>query len=214
MFGRKKKYLFASIVDRIKQSVVSWSSRQLSPAGKLTLLKSVLYAIPTFSMSCFLLPVSLCKRIQSVLTHFWWDDIDSKKKICWISWDDLTKPESMGGLVFRDIQHFNKALLGKLAWKLLTKPDCLLSRILLGKYCHPNSFLRITFNACASHGWRGISEGINVILQHLGKVIGNGNSIKLWHDPWLSVSTSAAALGPVTVDDNDLMFSDIMTRET
>uniref|UniRef100_A0A0D3CT93 Reverse transcriptase zinc-binding domain-containing protein n=1 Tax=Brassica oleracea var. oleracea TaxID=109376 RepID=A0A0D3CT93_BRAOL len=41
----------------------------------------------------------------------------------------------------------------------------------------------------ASHDWRGIIEGRKIILQHLGKVIGNGNSTKLWHAPWLSAST-------------------------
>lgn len=196
LFGRKKKDVFASIVDRIKQRAVSWSSRQLSPAGKLTLLKSVLSAIPTFSMSCFLLPVSLCKKIQLVLTRFWWTGSDQQQKICWISWDELTKPKSMGGLGFREIQDFNKALLEKLAWKILTKPDCLLSRILLGKYCQADSFLRISCSSSASHGWRGIIESRNVILLHLGKVIGNGNSTKLCHEPWLSVSTPMCASGP------------------
>lgn len=214
LFGRKKRDLFASIIDRIKQRAVSWSSRQLSPAGKLTMLKSVLTAIPTFSMTCFLLPVSLCKRIQSVLTRFWWDDSDSTRKISWVSWETLTKPKSMGGLGLRDIQHFNKALLGKLAWKILTKPNCLLSRMLIGKYCQSDSFLRVTCSSSASHGWRGIIEGRNVIIQLLGKIIGNGNSTKLWHEPWLSVSTPTSMMGPITMDEKDLMVSDIMTRET
>ena len=165
-------------------------------------------------MSCFLRPVSLCKKIQSVLTRFWWDGSDSRKKICWISWENLTKPKSLGGLGFRDIQDFNKALLGKLAWKLLTKQDCLLSRILLGKYCHADSFLRVPCSSSASHGWRGITAGRDVIIQHLGKMIGNGNSTKLWHEPWLSVSTPTSISGPVTIDEKDLKVSDIMTRET
>lgn len=65
-FGRRKIDLFTSIVDRIRQKAVSWSTERLSRAGKLTMLKSVLSAIPTYSMSCFLLPVSMCKRIQLV----------------------------------------------------------------------------------------------------------------------------------------------------
>ena len=104
--------------------------------------------------------------------------------------------------------------MGKLTWKLLTKPDCLLSRILIGKYCQADSFLRISYSSSASHDWRGIIEGRNIVLQHLGKVIGNGNSTKLWHAPWLSASTPTSASGPVTIDDKDLMVSDIMTRET
>lgn len=103
--------------------------------------------------------------------------------------------------------------MGKLTWKLLTKPDCLLSRILVGKYCQIDSFFRISYSSSASHDWRGIIEGRHIILQHLGKVIGNGNSTKLWHAPWLSASTPTSAIGHVTIDDKDLMVSDIMTRE-
>lgn len=73
-FGRRKRDLFTSVVDKIRQRAASRSTRFLSKAGKLTMLKSVLTAIPTYPMSCFELPASLCKRIQSVLTRYWWDD--------------------------------------------------------------------------------------------------------------------------------------------
>lgn len=78
--GRRKKDLFTSIVDSIRQKAASWSSRQLSSASKLVLLKSVLSAKPTFSMMCFQLPKSLTKRIQSELTRFWWDSNSETKK--------------------------------------------------------------------------------------------------------------------------------------
>lgn len=81
LFGWKKKDLFASIVNRIKQRAVCWSSRQLSGAGKLTLLKYVLTSIPTYPMTCFFFPASLCRKIQSVLTQFWWDGNDKAEDL-------------------------------------------------------------------------------------------------------------------------------------
>lgn len=80
-FGRRKKDMFTSIVDQIRQKAASWSSKQLSAAGKLVLLKSILAAKPSFSMTCFKLPKSLTKRIQSALTRFWWDANPEKKKM-------------------------------------------------------------------------------------------------------------------------------------
>ncbi|XP_056843105.1 uncharacterized protein LOC130495678 [Raphanus sativus] len=151
LFGRKKKDLFASIVDRIKQRAVCWSSKQLSAAGKLTLLKSILTAIPTFSMTCFLLPVGLCKKIQSILTRFFWDGNDSKRKICWISWDNLTKPKSMGVLGFRDIQHFNKALLDSYGW--------LLNRS--GEYSSKSGYLALHLTETNAAGTAHIPDDFN-----------------------------------------------------
>lgn len=89
-FGRKKRDIFASIVDKIRQRAHSWSSRFLSGAGKSVLLKAILTALSIYAMSCFKLPASLCKQIQSIFTHFWWDDKPDKKKMCWVAWDSLT----------------------------------------------------------------------------------------------------------------------------
>lgn len=78
-FGRKKRDIFASILDRIKQKTLSWTTRFLSGAGKQVLLKAVLTSMPAYTMSCFKLPVSLCKQIQSLLTRFWWDANPEKR---------------------------------------------------------------------------------------------------------------------------------------
>ena len=61
-FGGRKRDLFFSIVDRIQQKARSWSTKLLSSAGKLVMLQSVLSAILSFSMTCFKLPMSLCKH--------------------------------------------------------------------------------------------------------------------------------------------------------
>lgn len=78
-FGRKKKRPPLVYCRRMKQRSICWSTQFLSTAGKATMLQSVLSAIPTFAMICFDLPVSLCKRIQSVLTRFLWDSKDGEK---------------------------------------------------------------------------------------------------------------------------------------
>ncbi|CAA7055077.1 unnamed protein product [Microthlaspi erraticum] len=185
-FERKKKDLFSSVVDKIRQQAISWSSKLLSSAGKLVLLKSVLSSMPTYSMSCFKLPISLCKRIQSVLTRFWWDANPDKKKMCWIAWHKLTRGKREGGLGIRDIQDFTDAMLGKLSWRILTKPSCLLARILKGKYFPDQSFLECKTSEGGSHGWKGIVIGRNLLKEKIGKVIGNGATTKIWEDPWIS----------------------------
>lgn len=213
-FGRKKKDLFASIVDRMKQKAMSWSSRFLSTAGKVTMLQYVLSPIPNFAMTCFRLPVSLCNQIQSVLTRFLWDAKEGENKISWVAWDILTLPKDQGGLGFRDVQLFNQALLAKIAWRLITKPQCLLARVLIGKYCIKAPLTKISPAPSSSYGWKGILWGRDLLLSHLGKVIGDGESTKVWSDSWINPPCDVKSLGPIQLEDQDLLVADLLSRET
>ena len=188
-FGRKKRDIFINLIDRIRQKSISWSTRYLSSAGKQVLLQAVLAALPTYTMTCFKLPLSVCKQIQSVLTRFWCDAKPEIRKLCWVSWTRLTRPKSVGGLGFREIEQFNDALLAKLAWRMLKEPQSLLTQILMGKYCNNSSFLDCVAPASASHGWRGILAGREVLKKGLGWVVGNGKSIPVWSQPWLQLET-------------------------
>ncbi|KAG7619731.1 Reverse transcriptase zinc-binding domain [Arabidopsis suecica] len=132
------------IVDRIKQRASSWSSKFLSAAGKVIMLKFVLATMPTYTMSCFKLPGSLHKRIQSALKRFWWDDTMEKKKMYLVSWKTLTK-------------------------------------------------------------------GRDLLRSQLGRVLGDGTSLLIWKDPWLSLSTPSTPIGPRTENNQNLKVSHLIS---
>lgn len=66
-------------------------------------------------MSCFLLPNNLCKKIDKKQRGFRWDQKEQEKKINWVKWETLRKNKNDGGMSFRDLQCYNKALLAKQA---------------------------------------------------------------------------------------------------
>ncbi|KAA3475778.1 Ribonuclease H-like superfamily protein [Gossypium australe] len=70
---------------------------------------------------------------------------------------------------FRDLSFFNKALLAKQAWMLLSQPNCLLAKV--GSY--------------PSFTWRSICGAHELITDGLLWRIGNGRSVNIWNDPWL-----------------------------
>lgn len=165
-------------------------------------------------MSCFKLPMSLCKQIQSVLTRFWWDLSPEVRKMCWISWDHLSKPKNAGGLGFREIVQFNDAMLGKLAWRLLKDPTSLLARVLFGRYCTQTSFLNAQCPSSASHGWRGVLVGRDLLSKGLGWALGSGNEASIWSDPWLSTTEPMRPVGPPTFETQNWRVNRLLLSGT
>ena len=68
--GRSKTQVFAILKERIGQKLAGWKGKLLSTGGKEILIKAVAQAIPTYTMGCFLLPQSLCEKIESMMRNF------------------------------------------------------------------------------------------------------------------------------------------------
>lgn len=73
-----------------------------------------------------------------------------------MSWARLCRPKSEGGIGFRDMESFNLALLAKQAWRITTKPELLLSRILKARYFPNSSFFVADLGDRPSQTWRSI----------------------------------------------------------
>ena len=111
--GRITSGTFEHIGDRARGKMQGWSERFFACAGKETSIKSIVQAIPTFSMSCFLLTKKVCKGLTSNMAKFWWGSSIDRNSLHWIAWENLPTPKGKGGMGFRDFQLFNLALLGK-----------------------------------------------------------------------------------------------------
>lgn len=72
--GKLKRDVFQSIGDHIWTLMNGWKEKLLSKARKEILIKSVAMGILTYSMSCFLLPNYLLKKIKATTTRFWWEN--------------------------------------------------------------------------------------------------------------------------------------------
>jgi len=106
------------------------------------LLKSVAQSMPTFSMSVFLLPDSVCQSIERAMNRYWWGT-GSERGIHWMAWDRMCAPKKFGGLGFKDLKAFNLAMLGKQAWPFLISPHSLVARIYKARYFPKSSFIML-----------------------------------------------------------------------
>jgi len=118
--------------------------------------------------------------MRSPIANYWWGSSADSRYIHWLSWDRLTYPKTLRGMGFRDMRNFNLAMLGKQGWRLMTNPDSLCARVLKERYYHDGNFLTSTRRKHASHAWRAILAGREVLTQGLIKRIGNGTSTHIW----------------------------------
>ena len=81
----QRRILLLSLIREFANKVSGWKEKILTLAGKEILIKSVAQAVPSYTMSCFLLPKNLCEELTSVIRQFWWGQIGNEKKTEWLS---------------------------------------------------------------------------------------------------------------------------------
>lgn len=94
---------------------------------------------------------------------------------------------------FRDFSLFNKAMLGKQGWRLLTRPNSLCARVLRGRYYPSTDFLSATKKRRSSATWRAILYGRDVLKAGLIHRVGPGN-VNAWNENWIPGSRSLKPL--------------------
>lgn len=153
--GRATKEAFEYMPTRIRNLVGAWSGREASCAGREVLLKSVAQAVPTYPMSCFLIPKDTSRKMKSVISNNWWGSSAESRHIHWQRWELLTRPKPLGGMGFRDLRLFNLAMLDIQGWQLIEKPESLCARVLKGRYYHDSDFLSATRKKLSTRATRG-----------------------------------------------------------
>lgn len=186
LIGRSKKSVFKFVKDRVWNKVQGWGNKLLSKAGKLVLLKNVAQAVPSYCMSCFLLPKTMCSEIERIMNGYWWQSNNrSTKGLRWIAWDKMCTSKDRGGLGFRSLHGFNLALLGKHVWGFIQRPNSLVARVYKARYFQDCNILPSSIGRDASYVWRGIWEAKEQICKGYRWVLGDGQDINAFSDPWL-----------------------------
>ncbi|XP_039068130.1 uncharacterized protein LOC120214252 [Hibiscus syriacus] len=165
------------------ESYQSWSTKLLSLGGREVFIKLLLQSIPVYTMSIFLLPNNLYRELEayrSILVA----EISVKT---WYPLVDLVLSHSAEDLWGHgDLGKFNIALLAKQRWGLISNPSSLVARLLRAKYFPNSSLLQASLGGHPSLIWRSIWSARRLIEMGIGWRIGNGHSVDIWNDYWLS----------------------------
>ncbi|KAG8471906.1 hypothetical protein CXB51_036494 [Gossypium anomalum] len=185
MVGRKKRWAFANFADRFRRRIESWSIWYLLIGGKEVFIKAVLQAIPVYVMQCFALSKTLCHKLEVILNKFWWSNSKPARRIHWSVWSDLCAPKTEGGMGFQDLFLFNKALLAKQVWHLLSSPDCLFAKVFKARYYPSSDIMSARIGFYPSFTWRSLCSARELISNGLLWRIGSGEAVNIWNDSWL-----------------------------
>ena len=185
LVGRNKKASFNYIKDRVWKKLQGWKEKLLSQSGKEILIKAVVQAIPTYTISCFKFPVSLCSEIESLIRRFWWGQKGERRKVHWVKWDTLCLPKKEGGMGFKDLANFNDVFLAKQVWRLLHNKDSLFYRVFKMKFFPNCSIWEAQESSSGSYAWHSILKGRDVLLKGAKWRVGCGEDISIWNDAWL-----------------------------
>ena len=198
MVGRSKKNTFHDLKDKLGKKLLGWKEKLLLNAGKEILIKAVGQAIPSYTISCFKRPASLCDELAGMVLKFWWGQNNGVDKMAWLSWEKMCTPKETGGLGIRDLKAFNLAVLAKQGWRLQTCTNSLFYRVFQAKYFPNGDFLLATLGTKPSYAWRSIFAAQQIVRKGSNWRIGNGAKVQIWGDRWLPLSSTYKVVAPCT----------------
>ena len=175
----------------------------LSMASREVLIKAVVQAIPTHTMSCFLLPKSLCDDLNSMVSKFWWRQKNDDRKLAWMRWEKLCTLKACGGMGFRDLRSFNLALLAKQGWRLRQQSNSLFYQVFKSKYFPYTSFIQAQQGRNPSYVWRNILAAQPIIKHGMRWQVGNGENICIWKEKWIPNPSTYQVISPRTLLPED-----------
>ena len=182
------------VVTKVAKRLDSWKKAFLSRGGRLTLIHSVLTALPTYYLSIFKAPIGVLHSIEKIMRDFLWDGGDMVGGEHLVAWEVVCLAKERGGLGIGNLEKRNKALLFKWLWRFPKEDRSLWHKVVKSIFgLHPNLWDtkvvdRVTFRS----PWKAISSLYKDFHQLVSFKVGNGNKVRFWEDVWVGENSLKA----------------------
>lgn len=109
---------YQPLIQKILHRMNSWTTKLLSYAGRLQLLKSVIAGIQRYWCQVFLIPQKVLKVIQYACRTFLWTGKTEVSRRVLVAWEKVILPKQAGGLNIGNLNVWNQAAICKLLWNI------------------------------------------------------------------------------------------------
>eukprot|EP00253_Pinus_taeda_P029860 PITA_29860 len=184
-----KKQDWNWLVAKIEGKINHWSYKWLSRAGRLTLVNSVLQAMPVFWAALTWIPKGTLHKIKRICSRFLWSGAKEDSVLPWVAWDKIARPKEWGGWGIKNLNDFSTCLAAKSGWRIISTEN-LWTRVVKRKYIDPmtlEDWIRDPNKKGRNISviWKATSEAFKVIEQGFSWQVGNGENVKIGRDPWV-----------------------------
>ncbi|GLJ45410.1 hypothetical protein SUGI_0956030 [Cryptomeria japonica] len=165
--------------------LASWKGKWLSLAGRITLIKASMMAVPIYTMYVFQIPNKVAKIIE-VIRRFLWCRCDEKFKYNLVRWDEVCSTVKQSGLGIRKCKDMNHALGIRLVWRIYNEKDKLWSKVLQAKYMLNN--VENLFTCELSRGssmWNFLKSYCSILSPDMCWKWSRGDKINFLRDQWI-----------------------------
>jgi hypothetical protein len=166
------------LVERAAAGLPTWKAKLMTKAGRATMVKAVISAIPIHQQLVLAPPKKTLKLIDKIKRGFLWEGKrEAKGGNCHVNWKRVCRPLAYGGLGIPDIERTGLAL--RLRWLWLTRTD-------------------------SRRAWRDLdlqfsAEERAIFFASTNMVIGNGQQALFWEDRWID-GRAAREIAPALFD--------------
>ena len=151
-------------MDKVADRLPGWKAALMHPAGRATLVKAVLTAVPVYHFIALQCSKWVIKAIDKIRRGFLWKRRkDIKGGHCLMNWNQVCRPLELGGLAIHNLESLGWVLDMRWLWLKKTQHDRPWSG--LDIQVHPNVAAMFAISVVTS--------------------VGNGESTLFWTDKWL-----------------------------
>ena len=104
---------FSPLLLDLKSSVQGWIGKYLTYAGRLELLRFVLFGKVQFWLNIFPIPDIVQRNIISICRNFLWTGDVNRNSSALVVWKTICLPKTEGGLGLFDLKARNQSFIGK-----------------------------------------------------------------------------------------------------